>query len=245
MNAIHAFLPAIALSAIALFGYSNGAIASTAVDLERSPITWEFVPPNDGAPDDRNDAGSRPTCPASDKSFQALIPATNLGLTLAEFPTFWLYIPYPISSPHAIEFILRDETTKDEIYRTEFQIDRGEGILGFRLPEDAPPLEKGRKYRWRFDLFCNGDTADFVSDNGVILRTEIDAELPAAIADKLEVYAQNGIWYELLTELIQQQCVNPDDADISTEWQQLLQHPVVRLDALVSEPILEECSASL
>ncbi|MGB5899475.1 MAG: DUF928 domain-containing protein [Geitlerinemataceae cyanobacterium] len=245
MNVTYKFFSSIALSAIAIFGHYNGSRAIPIISLETSSVDWEFVPPNDGAPDDRGDAGSRTSCPSSDRSFQALIPATNIGLTLSEFPLFWLYLPYPVSSPYTVGFILRDETTKDEIYHTEFQIDRGEGIVSFRLPEDAPPLEKGRKYRWRFDFFCNDDTGDFVSDNGVILRTAIESEVPTSIADKIEVYARNGIWHELLTELIQLRCVNPEDPDIVAEWRKLLQHPVVRLEDFVSEPILERCGTDL
>lgn len=245
MKLIDKFFPAIALGTVALFNPFDAAIAAPTVNLETPLISWEFIPPNDGAPDDRDDAGSRSACAATDPSFQALIPATNFGLTLDKFPTFWLYVPYPISSPHTIEFILRDETTKDEVYRTTFTIDRGEGIVSFRLPKDAPPLDKDRKYRWRFDLFCNGDAADFVSDNGVILRTAIEPEPPGTIADKLEFYAQNGIWHDLLTELLQQQCLNPNDAELSANLSNLLRHPVVRLDDFVSEPILEDCNASL
>lgn len=245
MKVTYNFFSSIALSTIATFGYYNESIATPTANLETYSKNWEFVPPNDGAPDDRDDAGSRTSCPEVDLSFQALIPATNLGLTLEEFPVFWLYIPYPISSPHTIGFILRDETTKDQIYHTEFQVDRGEGIVSFRLPEDAPPLEADRKYRWRFDFFCNDDTGNFVSDNGVILQTSIESELPGDSADKIEVYAQNGIWHELLTELIQLRCVNPENAEITAEWSKLLQHPVVRLDDFVSEPIIEGCGTDL
>jgi Domain of Unknown Function (DUF928) len=245
MKAIHKLFSSIVLSTIAILGSSNFPVWSQTADLENSQLTWEFVPPNDGAPDDRQDGSSRSNCPESDKPFQVLAPATNLGLTIAEFPTFWLYVPYSNSSAHAVEFILRDEATKSEVYRTKFLITQGQGIVGFQLPADATPLNLGQKYRWRFNLFCNGEASDIVSDNGVILRTSLETELPEAIADKMEVYSQNGIWYDFLTELVKLRCVYPEDEEIFAEWTALLQHPVVRLGNLVSEPILEECSAVL
>jgi len=54
----------------------------------------------------------------------------NLGLTVAEHPTFWLYIPYQFSSPRLVELVLRDENTKKEVYRTQFSIEKGAGIIG-------------------------------------------------------------------------------------------------------------------
>jgi Domain of Unknown Function (DUF928) len=247
MKILYKQLSPIAFTAIFMFSSSNASVLARMIDLHNSPLALEFIPPNDGAPDDRGDAGSRTECPIFDVPFQVLIPQTNFSLTLSEYPTFLLYIPNPISSPQVAEFILEDETTKtrEEIYRTEFQVTKGEGIVSFRLPEDAPPLELGQKYRWRFKLFCQDNASKFSSDNGVILRTALATELPDAIAEKLDVYAQNGIWHELLVELVQLRCTNPQDEEITATWTTLLQHPAVGLERLVSIPILEECNTEL
>lgn len=209
---------------------------------------WQFVPPNDGAPEENlDDAASRQgLCPESDKSFQALIPATNLGWTTAEYPTFLLYVPYPFPDSEQIEFVLRDENTKAEIYRTVFTLETGTGLIQFQLPEDAPPLEIGRKYRWRFFGYCNGqDSPDYVTDTGVILRVALDADASDRLAaaspiERVDLYAENGIWHEALMELAQLRSRNREDEALLELWSNLLQHPAVGLDDFVSELLLYE-----
>ena len=213
-----------------------------------SLLAWEFVPPNDGAPEENlDDAASRQGfCPESEKSFQALIPATNLGWTTAEYPTFLLYVPYPFPDSEQIEFVLRDENTKAEIYRTTLTLETGTGLIRFQLPEDAPPLEIGRKYRWRFFGYCNGqDSPDYLTDTGVVLRVALDAQVGDLLAaasptERVDLYAENGVWHEALMELAQLRSSNPEDEALLGLWSNLLQHPAVGLDDFVSEPLLNE-----
>ncbi|MDJ0708677.1 MAG: DUF928 domain-containing protein [Leptolyngbyaceae cyanobacterium MO_188.B28] len=133
----------------------------------------EFEPPNDGAPGDRKDAGSRPFCPQSDSPFTALVPVTNLGFTTAQYPTFWLYTLY---SSGVIELVLMDENTKNTVYQTQFQVTEGPGIISFKLPDTAPSLEIDKKYRWTFDFLCNAPS-DALSVTGVILRKSLTSTL--------------------------------------------------------------------
>ena len=192
----------------------------------------EFEPPNDGAPGDRKDAGSRPFCPQSDTSFTALVPVTNLGFTAAEYPTFWLYVPY---SSGAVELVLKDENTKDTVYQTQFQAPDGPGIVGFRLPDTAPPLEIGKKYRWTFDFLCHLSTqSDVLSVTGVILRSPLTSTLQnqlsiASPQQRVVLYAQQGLWYETLTELARLRLANPQDAELAAMWSSLFQNPWVGL----------------
>ncbi|PLZ80814.1 hypothetical protein CBP16_12415, partial [Fischerella thermalis WC217] len=39
-----------------------------------------------------------------------------LGLTVAERPTFWFYVPYPPTNRLSVEFLLRDKED-NEVYR--------------------------------------------------------------------------------------------------------------------------------
>src|SRR4028118_1069094 len=74
-------------------------------------------PPDQGAPGSREGAASRGLCPASDKPLTARVrltqetvragqnstpvmssPKTVFGLAVAEHPTFWFYVPYPLPS---------------------------------------------------------------------------------------------------------------------------------------------------
>ncbi|MBW4683073.1 MAG: DUF928 domain-containing protein [Microcoleus vaginatus WJT46-NPBG5] len=204
-----------------------------------------FKPPSDGAPGRREDAGSRPGCPAPTGSFSALIPATNFGKTATEKPTFWLYTPYPSGS---VELILEDEISKEQIYKTTFQANNGPGIINYRLPETAPSLEIGKKYRWRFFFFCNAaNQADFLSVNGVIVRdtlpSEVQSQLENATSplERADLYGANGFWYEMVNELatLQRTSNNPE---ITTAWTNLLQHPTVRLEKMLSVSVVSCCT---
>ena len=208
--------------------------------------TSTFRPPSDGAPGRREDAGSRPGCPAPIGSFSALIPATNFGKTATEKPTFWLYIPYPSGS---VELILEDEISKEQIYKTTFQANKGPGIINYRLPETAPSLEIGKKYRWRFFFFCNAaNQADFLSVNGVIVRDTLPSEVQSQLEnvssplDRANLYGTHGFWYDMVTELATLHRTQPNDPEIATTWTNLLEHPTVRLKEMLSVPVVSCCT---
>ena len=196
----------------------------------------EFEPPNDGAPGRRQDAGSRPFCPQTETPFTALAPVTNLGLTAAARPTFWLYTPHPSGK---VEFVLRDENTKDVLYQTQFQTTAGPGIVSFRLPDNAPPLEIDKKYRWTFDFLCNpSNSSDSLSVTGVVMRQALSSTLgeqlkTASFWERIDLYAQHGLWHETLTELAQLHFTHPQHTELTALWTALLQHPWVRLPEIV------------
>ncbi|MCT7952932.1 DUF928 domain-containing protein [Ancylothrix sp. C2] len=203
-----------------------------------------FEPPSDGAPGRREDAGSRPFCAAPTGSFLALIPATNLGKTVSERPTFWLYVPYASGS---VEFVLEDEISKKVVTKTTFDVKNGPGIISYQPPEKSPVLEVGKKYRWRFFFFCNpASQADVLSVNGVIIRESLNAELnnqltEASAREKVSLYGDNGYWYEMLTEVIKLRQLEPNNAEIHSIWSNFLQHPLVRLERVISAPVVDCC----
>ena len=228
---------------LALISFADGLtpiFAEPATDTYLSQLEWlsdfeplEFEPPNDGAPGDRKDAGSRPFCPESDTPFTALVPVTNLGFTASENPTFWLYTPY---SSGVVELILRDEQTKDTVYQTQFQVTEGPGIISFQMPDTAPLLEIDKKYRWTFDFLCHAP-ADALSVTGVILRKSLTSTLENQLANaspkqRVALYAREGLWHDTLTELGQLRLANPQDAELTAMWTELLQNSWVGLPEL-------------
>ncbi len=228
--------------AFALVLTNTGLLAEPERDSWQKPLNYE--PPNNGAPGDRGDgknAGTRPFCPSTEKPFTALVPATNWGETYGEHPTFWLYIPYGTSS---LELILRDENTKDEIYRTEFPVTNGPGIMSFPLPSTAPPLKVETKYRWRFFLFCSDNKSDYFSVNGVIKRVELNSDVQNQLEaanngrERVLIYAENGIWHETLTELVKLRLPHTQDPQVTADWNALLEHPWVRLENIADEPLV-------
>ncbi|NES24491.1 MAG: DUF928 domain-containing protein [Symploca sp. SIO3E6] len=236
---------------VVLVGFIGGfrglwAEPAWAIAINPSQPVLEFEPPNDGAPGDREDAGSRPGCPKQEKPFTALVPATNLGVTVAAYPTFWLYMPYRSGS---VELVLEDEDTKNRVYQTRFQVKDGAGIISFRLPETAPPLEIGKKYRWRFFFFCKpARESDFLAVNGVIKREPLTAMLRSQLEqvsprERVALYAKNGWWHETFTELAELRRAKPQDSSLAANWAKLLKHPLVGLDEIVSEPLVPCCKS--
>lgn len=90
----------------------------------------------------------------------ALMPKTNLTLTLSERPTFWFYIPYTTAQYDRATFDLFDAENNfviDSLLTIEFSNSPGEsssipGIISVTLPPTAQPLELDREYHWYFSV---------------------------------------------------------------------------------------------
>jgi len=219
-------------------------------------------PPDQGAPGSREGAASRGLCPSSDKPLTALVPLTQetlggeqnstpamnpikrvLGLTVVEHPTFWFYVPYPLTSTRSVEFVLQDESGK-EIYQTSLtKSGTTPGVVGFELPSTVPPLGVSKRYHWYFLIHCDGnseDTVDTVFVDGWVERVALKPLLKSQLAqatpqERVTLYAQAGIWHEALTALTKLRSKNPDDAKLRAEWDKLLES--IDLKAIAQEPI--------
>ena len=189
------------------------------------------LPPNDGAPGKRRvgaAARGEGECPPFKKDIvAALIPATNIGWTISERPTFWFYLPY--TSSEKVEFKLLDEE-KNPVYQTTFQHNGRPGIVRISLPETVTPLEIEQRYLWRFSVICNPE--DY-SKNPILDGYVRRKSLPPSVASQLEaattprekiaIYAENGFWSDTLTGLAQLRLQEPDNQILADEWVELLQ----------------------
>lgn len=212
--------------------------------LSRPPLDYD--PPTDGrVPGGSDDAGSRPGCPQVDKPLTALVPKYYMGLTIAEQPTFWVYVPYSPKLPHSAKFVLWNEQ-QDKVYETPpFQLSDGPGIVSFSLPKNAPKLNIGKTYKWSFSFTC-GDGAGFVPVQWWVkrvplspsLKSQLDAATPR---ERIALYAANGLWHDALTELALLRRKNPQDKTLAADWTNLLSNRYVRLGNIASEPIVQ-CS---
>ncbi|MEL7035482.1 MAG: DUF928 domain-containing protein [Cyanobacteria bacterium J06592_8] len=216
--------------------------------------SFEFQPPDRGAPGTRADAGSRGghgQCSQLQKPMTALIPTTNLGETLATHPTFWVYVP---TRSAAVELVLQDPMGQKVLYEVKFPVTQGPGVVSFRLPKTAPALEAGKTYRWMFNFFCsptslNRQSSEQQSDftvSGVVARitpsTELSQQLKnASQTEKIALYAQNGLWYETVTQLGELRRTQPRNPQVASQWANLLQHQAVRLNNIAEEPVLACC----
>lgn len=216
------------------------------------PSSWNntqvrFVLPNRGAPGQRDAAATRGnlSCPSGDKPpLTALVPSTNLGLTVTEHPTFWFYVPYTLTPKHSIEFVLKDG--KKYVYKTKFPgMGTPPGVVSLRLPSTVS-LEADKDYDWYFLIYCDLQNKNkFVFVNGSVRRvkrSDLKSQLQSATPQqRLTLYATNGIWYEALTNLAERMRAYPQDDKLNDDWAGLLQS--VGLEAIATESIIQCCTS--
>ena len=198
-------------------------------------------PPDEGKPLQTTGGASRNPgqCPmdakTSSKTLKALVPSNNSGLTVAERPTIYVYVP-PTTAPE-VYFSLEDHN-RNPYFQTNVAIDGGEGIVAIQLPEDAPPLEMGKDYQWHFVIKCEGRLGprNPIASGWIrrVPRRNITAEgTPEEIAN---AYGRAGIWYDSLATLMKAREAQPGDISIADELQELLTS--VGLQEVASVPMV-------
>lgn len=195
--------------------------------------------PGSSAAGGRRDPAACPqdaVAPTPSPLLTALSPTTQAGLTLAERPTFLVYVPK--TSAENAEFSLRTRSGQG-VYRTTIALTNAPGIISITLPAQATPLEMGKDYTWMFAVICN--TADRLEDRfvmGTVQRIQLDPtrlhqieQTPAR--QRIELYQQAGVWYDALALLLQLKRSQPDDLTLNTAWHELLQSGGI--DTLISK----------
>ncbi len=168
------------------------------------------------------DAGAATTGPA----LTAFSPTTKPGLTLAERPTFLVYVPK--TSADNAEFSLRSRDGRG-VYRTTVALTNTPDIMSITLPAQAPPLEVGKQYTWSLAVICNQN--DRVEDRfvtGTVQRTELDATRwkqiqQASPKEQVSLYQKADAWYDALAVLFELQRTQPNDPSITAMWREFLQ----------------------
>ncbi|MBD2183200.1 DUF928 domain-containing protein [Planktothrix sp. FACHB-1355] len=178
----------------------------------------EYEPPPRGRPEDTEDGGSRGSC-----DLLAILPTHGYGMTAAEYPTFWFYLKNQPSLSKSMQLQLQDEQ-QNVVYKTTFELTQSEGIIQFRLPQTAPPLAIGKKYRW---ILSYGGMNDEIYTSGVIERIALEPEFESQLKqatprERLYLFAKKRLWYDTLTELNQLRRTNPQDTELNSAWTNLL-----------------------
>lgn len=210
---------------------------------------WKaFTPPKVGLPGQRQDGGgvrgaNNNACPA-DSQLTALMPSTNIGLTVSETPTLFWYVPG--KAPLEVEFVLR-EADGQVIDQQTLELTETPGIVSLSL---SKPLEVGKDYHWFFSTICNpSDRAGDRFVGGWIRRVAksdaLESQLAAAKdeSDRVSIYARESLWFDTLASLAQLVRENPTDETLAAQWEELLQS--VDLSALVKQPFVKINQARL
>ncbi|NEP82132.1 MAG: DUF928 domain-containing protein [Okeania sp. SIO3B3] len=221
---------------------------TSAIPLNQSPflMTLNFNLPPKGAPGKRRGGTTRDGYCSSEEQLIALMPGTNFGLTIAERPTFWFYVPYPETPGLEAEFSLTDKEG-NEVVRQIVTLKNRPGIVKVTLPATVSPLELEKFYTWRFSVICNpNNRLEDALVYGGVERVSITSELESQLQDNndrkpIDIYAENGLWFDLLTTLAELRVANLQDTSIDEDWENLLQQ--VKLEEIADKPFVDCCNS--
>ncbi|MGB3401090.1 MAG: DUF928 domain-containing protein [Microcoleaceae cyanobacterium] len=215
-----------------------------------SQTQWNgFEPPQRGIPGRREAGGTRgpgcvvPTSGTNFKPLTALIPASTLGRTATDELTFFYYLPFALEAA-AVEFELTDEEDQT-LYDQSFMLSNTEpGIvqLNFSRADNLPKLGVDKNYRWYLTIKCNvDDPSSNLVLHGWVQRVKLTSAQKILLSratpeERLQFYADKGLWYETLAALAQLRSSNPSSRQLKTEWSSLLN--AVGLDNLANQPIV-------
>ena len=181
---------------------SLAVVAPTASAQQYQPPTGD--PP--GGP--RGSNGSREGCGrAYGIPLTALAPTQHVGQTTTTTPTFIWFIP--ATSPYRIDlsfYTFNDDQQRELLHQVEY-VDSTSGLVKFTLPADEFNLSPGQVYQWQVSIACTPDGPSY--DQSFISTLEVVAppdSLTTALAtaqtpaEKAEIYAEAGYWYDALRE---------------------------------------------
>lgn len=198
-----------------------------------------FVPPAGTLPANREGGASRGgLCPVGSKRLTALVPKSNLGLTIAARPSFMFYVP-PTQSQEMV-FTLTDSRGV-EIFEKSLT-PSGVGVMRVDMPQNLSGLEVGKNYAWSVVVRCNpNDPSGDLYAAGWVQRVAPSAELRSDLAriepgDRPYIYASAGLWYETLSSLAELRQANPTSEALKQDWVNLLQS--ADLTKVAEEPLV-------
>ncbi len=207
-----------------------------------------YIPPDRGAPATTTSTGTRGSCISKAKTLLLLIPEDNIGLTLSEYPTLFVYIP-PYKEAKEAEFFITDIDNND-VYNHRFQLPKKSGIIRIKVPEEkSPPLKIGKKYIWGVQIFCpdKGDHSGDALSQGFIeliqpniyLLEKLKKARPLTLPT---VYASQGIWYDALESIVQLRSLNRENPKLIDDWQELFNSANSQgKEEFIQAPLLDCC----
>ncbi|ABA23733.1 Protein of unknown function DUF928 [Trichormus variabilis ATCC 29413] len=167
-------------------------------------------------------------------SVTPLLPKTNIGLTVAERPTIFVYVPQ--TNAKTALFALQDERGKQS-YQRILHLSKKPGVIEIKLPSSVSALKIGQNYQWSLVMICTEELEpDSPWVSGWIRRVESHRNLShqptVQLASKL---ANMGIWYDSLATLAELKRKQPNNPTVTTSWQELLRS--VDLSAIAEVPL--------
>ncbi len=203
-------------------------VSNSSTRLDEVITQVSFKPPaDDQKPDRTAGAGSRQDwrCPQdstletiADTPLTALVPANNYGLTLAERPTFMVYLPK--TSAKQVVLSIRENGTQHHS-QTTFPITATPGIVSL---QSATPLAVGKNYQWAMVLVCGqrpgpNDPAVAAFVRRVAPPASMNGEVKPKTALAQAVWSgEHGIWYDTLASLAEARQREPNKKALEFIW---------------------------
>jgi hypothetical protein len=219
--------------------------------IANTPIHLAQNFPDEGDPKGRRRGGTsrREGCPDLKTPITALVPGEEnsgtsfLASTVAEYPTFWVYVPEFPTNLGSGEFVLQDEEGKD-VFRTAIPLPAKPSAIAIGLPPNPQyALKQNSKYHWFFRVYCGGsqNQSEYIFVDAwvqrVALTPDLQGQLETAKPREYTVYAANKVWYDAMTNLAELRRTNPGDRVLAQEWTNLLK--AVGLEELAQAPIVQ------
>ncbi|MEL6354412.1 MAG: DUF928 domain-containing protein [Cyanobacteria bacterium J06627_28] len=183
----------------------------------------------------------------------ALMPESNLGLTISARPTFWFAMPEVHQSKN-IEFGIFNQN-EELIYQKTFQPSGEAGITHFSLPETEAALAIDQEYRWYLTVICDPSSrAEDLVVTGWVRRITPESALVESLAEatqqeQVALYQDAELWHETITQLADlYRNIDPDSTASQTgtveqQWNALLE--AVNLPQVTETPFSNQSNLGL
>ncbi|NEQ19348.1 MAG: DUF928 domain-containing protein [Microcoleus sp. SIO2G3] len=211
--------------------------------------------PKKGLPGRRENGGTRrESCMSGELPLLALLlPSTNIGLTTAAYPRFFWYTPK--NTAQKVNFTLHkvNETgQRNLVYNTTFQPSRESGVTSFTPPSQGiPPLVINQLYQWSVSLICysQDSSPNVITVYGWVQRVAVSNNVESTLKqlsrrERISVYAEQGLWFDLVSTLADLRACNPSDPTLVATWVSVVkQTALFKAEAIAQQPLLQKCSS--
>ena len=184
-----------------------------------------YRPPLRGAPGGRVGGGTRGI---GDELITLFVLAPNhVGLTTQEQPTLYWYLSKPTNLP--IEITIIEDQAIYPLLEKRISVPIQPGINRIRVADYGVSLWPGEQYRWFIAAIPAADrrSKDIIT-GGFIERVEVSEAIRVKLsqADRQQIphiYAEAGIWYDMIMAISELIEANPDDLVLRKQRAALLE----------------------
>jgi hypothetical protein len=208
--------------------------------------TINFRPPSGAAPKTTTGAATRDSSclidsSRTDQKFSQtlpILPKSNYGLTFSERPAFPIF---KTKTSAKQVFLSLESEDGENVYQNFLPLTTEVGFITINFPQDAPNLVINKKYKWTMAFICGKMLKpDSPSISGWIQQVPKSQSLSAKLksaspVDRIAVYGENGIWYDMINELNQLKKQNPSNQTLSSAWDKLIKDHVVQQTKSVTQ----------